>query len=386
MPHARGTPTRVLHLARAMARRGHEVHVVTYHLGEPYDAGDIHFHRIRNVPTYRKLSPGPSYQKLLVVDPLLSLKLGQVLRTHSINLIHAHHIEGLLVASLARKARGCPVIFDAHTLIESELPQYRVGLPRGAKQWVGRWLDQRLPRYAAHTIAVTDDIRNRLLALDAVKGDDISVVSSGVECEVFDRADPIPENREPDTIVYAGNLAPYQGINLLLKAFAELLHRRRQDVRLLIVSGSSFGPYEGLAGDLGIRNAIDVVHAGFDEVPRYLANADVAVNPRVNCPGIPQKLLNYMAAGIPVVSFAGSAKHIIHEERGWVVENGDTQGFARAIDRLLRDRPLARRLAGNAKQFVQAQFGWDRMAALTEAIYVKVTASAGVPTESGNGR
>ena len=52
----------------------------------------------------------------------------------------------------------------------------------------------------------------------------------------------------------------------------------------------------------------------------YLAAADVALNPRVHSSGTPQKLLNYMAAAKPVVSFEGSAKGLTHERDALIVE------------------------------------------------------------------
>ena len=65
--------------------------------------------------------------------------------------------------------------------------------------------------------------------------------------------------------------------------------------------------------------------------------------PRVECPGLPQKLLNYMAAGKAIVSFAGSAKLLEHEVTGLIVPNRDIAAFAKAIVRLSDDPTLSRR-------------------------------------------
>ena len=62
-----------------------------------------------------------------------------------------------------------------------------------------------------------------------------------------------------------------------------------------------------------------------------LVQADVLLNPRSRCAGIPQKLLNYMAAGRPTGSFAGSSKIITDRVHGLVVENDDVQAFADAM-------------------------------------------------------
>jgi glycosyltransferase involved in cell wall biosynthesis len=176
---------------------------------------------------------------------------------------------------------------------------------------------------------------------------------------------------EAKTLIYAGNLAAYQGIDLMLRAFAAL-RGKRKDVRLEIVAESGFAPYEPLALELGVRESIDLVPVAFAEVPLRLAGAAVALNPRTSCDGIPQKLLNYMAAGRPIVSFAGSAKHLRHGELGLVVANDDVTGFAEAIDHLLDDTMLARALGENARAHVRAERSWEGAAEQIEAVFDRV--------------
>lgn len=369
-PVARGTPIRIYRMAEALSQRGHDVHVVTYHLGDAVPA-DARFkvHRIRDIPTYHKTSPGPSYQKLAVLDPLLMRRLRGLLSRQSFDVIHAHHFEGLLVAAAARSSGAPPVVFDVHTLLESELPYYGLGLPASLKRGIGRALDRWFPRRAEHVIAVTDDIRSRLLETGAAEADRISVIPNGVETAAFDSVRcPAPPNGHPRTLIFTGNLAPYQGIGLMLEAF-KAVRERRDDVRLMIATEDSFTSYERQATDLGVRPFIDVHTVDFAQVPGLLGRAEVALNPRVGCDGLPQKLLNYMAAGRPVVSFAGSAKHLVHGEHGVVVEDNDTQAFARAIDQLLTDTPMANRLGAAAKAMVRAQLSWEATAEKVESVY-----------------
>jgi glycosyltransferase involved in cell wall biosynthesis len=356
-------------MAAALAERGHEVHVVTYHLGE--DAPDSAFtiHRLPQVRTYRKTSPGPAYQKLLVMDPLLVRKLRELLTTRRFDVIHAHHFEGLLVADAARRRRTPPVVFDVHTLLESELPHYGLGLPAGLKRRIGRAFDRMLPRRAEHVIAVTENIRAHLLANGAVQPDRISVIPNGVESDVFGAASwPRQRSTGPRTVIFTGNLASYQGIDLMLEAF-QVLRARHGDVRLMIATEDDFERYESRARELGVRPYIDVRQVGFTDVPELLGDADVALNPRVDCDGLPQKLLNYLAAGKPVVSFQGSAKHLVHGENAMVVADSDTQAFAAAIERLLTDDALASRLGEAGRKLVQSTLSWSGAAERIEAVY-----------------
>ena len=109
-----------------------------------------------------------------------------------------------------------------------------------------------------------------------------------------------------------------------------------------------------------------------DEVPDLLVSADIALNPRLECDGLPQKLLNHMAAGKPVVSFAGSAKLLADGEHGLIVAYADAIAFARAIDRLLDDVELARRLGTAGWEFVRSRLSWDAAARRVEAVYERV--------------
>jgi len=362
------------------------VDVFTYHLGESSADDQFEIIRSASLPTYRKLSPGPSIQKLLLVDPLLTAKLFSGLRKTRYDVVHAHHYEGLLTASVATRGRRLPVVYDAHTLLGSELPYYRTGLPQGFIAKVGRRLDRWLPRLADHVVSVTQTIRDKLLAT-GMAPDQVSVVTNGVEYEMFDPVDSeASDAADTPTLIFTGNLASYQGIDHLLKAFARVISQRDR-VRLLLVTQSSFEPYEELARELGVRGHIEFSSATFAEHPRLLAASNIAVNPRVDADGIPQKLLNYMAASCATVSFEGSAPCVEHGKTGWTVANGDTDAFADGVLKLLDEPEFARQLGRRAREAVLANFTWDIAAERCETIYRRlITEHESVGRSTSHGR
>jgi glycosyltransferase involved in cell wall biosynthesis len=370
-PHSRGSPIRIQRLANALADRGHEVDVYTYHLGK--DAPEDRFDVIRcaRVPTYRKMSPGPSIQKLLIVDPLLTAKLSAGIRRKSYDIIHAHHYEGLLAARLGRGRRGIPLVYDAHTLLGSELPYYKLGLPQQLISRLGNRVDRWLPGLSDHVVSVTQTIKDKLVA-QGMADEKISVITNGVEYEMFPaRADGEVSAAESRRLIFTGNLASYQGIDHLLHAFAKVV-QKNPSLRLLLVAKSSFEPYEELARELHIRDKIEVSDAPFADHPRLLAESAVAVNPRVNADGIPQKLLNYMAASCATVSFEGSAPCIENGVTGLTVENGNTDAFADAVLRLLDNPALADRIGRQARDAVLTSFTWGIAAERCEDLYVSL--------------
>jgi len=366
-PWPRGTPIRIFRMAEFLAARGHDVHLFTYHLGQPADDAPFLIHRIPDAPGYTRTAPGPTLRKLLQLNPRLARLVARFEQDKPFDIIHAHHYEGILTAT--RAAARAPIVYDAHTTLAGELPYYYPWLPAWATRWVGSWLDRRLPRRAQHTIAVSSRIRDSLIAVGAASSQAISVIPNGVRWRLFDVTSA--PRQSANKLIFTGNLSNYQGIGLMLRAFAELW-RRRPDVRLLLVTHSSFASFEDLARKLEILPAIDVRAAPFCEQPALLAEADVAINPRTDCDGIPQKLLNYMAAGKPIVSFDGSAVHLQHDRTGLRVPDGDTSAMARAIERLLDDPALASRLGAAARQEVKNRFSWEVVAQRVEQVYQRL--------------
>jgi glycosyltransferase involved in cell wall biosynthesis len=376
MPARRGTPLRIERLTEALIARGHHVELVTYHVSDDAQTLDFPVHRIFNTRIYWRMPAGPNLRKLALYDPALAVKVWRVLGGSRFDVMHAHHLEGLLVALPSRVRHGVPIVYDAHTMLSSELPSYGPGFTKRMVSTVGRWFDGVLPGAADHVAAVTTDIRDRLTGRHGLSPDQVSVVTNGVETECFRVA---AERRSNDLmrLIYTGTLAPYQDVDLLLEAFA-VARRSRADLRLCMVVSSPFDPYESLARKLGIREAIEIIPDRFEELPRQLAESAFTVLPRMHCDGIPQKLLNYMAAGKGIVCSAGSAKLLEHGRTGLIVPNGDVNAFAAAIVRLASDGALRDAMGSAARDYVERHYSWDQAAERLERIYAQVAPRAAV--------
>ena len=197
------------------------------------------------------------------------------------------------------------------------------------------------------------------------------MIPNGVE-EAFFAADAARRPADGGAhLVFAGNLAPYQRIDLLLAAFARAL-QQRPELRLRIITGDPFDAHEQLASQLGVRERIDLVTAELEQLPQQLAAASVLLNPRTDGDGSPQKILNYMAAGRPIVSFAGTARFLVDGQDALIAANGDVDGFAEAILRLCADEELARRLGERAQGVARTQLSWTRTAARVEQVYANL--------------
>ncbi len=383
-PWARGTPARILGMAQALHDAGHEVHVIAYPLGEIDRRLPFRLHRSRGLPLYRRTAPGADPLRLGCLLPMLAATVARVTRQHDIHVIHAHHYEGLLAAWPAKRLSGVPVIYDAHTTLAGELPYYRHGVPRGLTARVGRALDRRLPNLADHTIATSQYIAAELLA-DGMAESRITVIGNGIE-DAFVAATssaPCPQRRPEGTgerIVYAGNLAGYQGIDTLLEAFA-LIAAERPAARLQFVTESAVDPYAALARQLGIAERIDLeTPPPPHDLGTRLGAADILVNPRAECPGYPLKLLNYMAAGRAIVSFSASARDLTHGSDAWLVGEPTAPALALGMKTVLDQPDLAERLGSAARRRVVEELTWSRVAVRLESVYARLIKAEAVRT------
>lgn len=376
LPWPRGTPIRIHRMAEALVERGHEVQVATYPLGHAGTSVSYRIHRVARPNGRATALPGPSLRKFLVLDPLVARKAARLIGKYAFDVVHAHHYEGLIAALCARgKKTRLPIIYDSHTLLASELPYYRMPMPTRAAAAIGNWLDRALPRRADHVIAVTERMREWLSTAGGVGRDEVSLIPNGVEHDHFGVASPghpsvggWAGDGEGPMVVFSGNLAEYQGVDLLLQSFARLRSAFPR-ARLELVTDSDPSELLRQAAGRGLADAVSSVDADYASLPAKLAEAQVLVNPRPHCEGVPQKLLNYMAAGRPIVTFAGSAALLKHERTGLLVADGDVHGFADAIARVLRDPDLGQRLGRAARETVVAGHGWSQVAENVEAVY-----------------
>ena len=96
------------------------------------------------------------------------------------------------------------------------------------------------------------------------------------------------------------------------------------------------------------------------------------MNPRVECDGIPVKLLNYMAAGRAVVSFDSSAPGVVHGTTGWLAPAGNIAALAAGLRKLLNDPEMANRLGDAARTYVVKNVSWAIVADRCETLYRKM--------------
>lgn len=382
-PTTQGTQVHLRGLVRALVRRGHDVHLVTYHFGENLPDEGATVHRIPRVPGYDKLRAGPSLAKPLL-DALLLGRLAQVVRRHRPDLIHVHNYEGPWAGYAVRALTGVPVLYTAHNLMSDELELYVEGRALRAMARAGAsLLDRTVPRLADRCVVISEGAVPALMA-HGVLPERIACLPPAVHAEDLG-PEPPSAATAPPVVLYAGNPDRYQDLGLLFAAMARV-RRRRPDAVLRVVSGAELGPLAAQARALGLREgAVFRRTADWSEVRAETVHARVAALPRGLCRGAPIKLLNYWGLGRPVVACRGAA-HGMTEELGLTVPNGDVGAFAHALLRLLDDPELAGRMGRAARASILRDSLWQGRVARLEAEFANTIApcrAGGVAVDAG---
>src|SRR6187200_2911342 len=112
-PANHGTPGSIRELAEAVAERGHDVHVVTYHMGQEIPLHLVELHRIPKWTSESGVVVGPTSRRPFY-DLLMVFKALAVIRREKLDLLHAHGYEAALVARICKTLTGIPVVYSGH--------------------------------------------------------------------------------------------------------------------------------------------------------------------------------------------------------------------------------------------------------------------------------
>jgi glycosyltransferase involved in cell wall biosynthesis len=158
-----------------------------------------------------------------------------------------------------------------------------------------------------------------------------------------------PLRRTVRNIVMVARLDRWKGQDVLIRAFARAF--AGTDTRLLLAGGTPFGrddllvELQRLAEREGIGGQVDFL-GHVDDVPALLADSDVCVQASIRPEPLGQNVLQYLAAGRPVVAMdcGGPREWITHELNGLLVPPGEVEPLARALRRLSEEYGLRERL------------------------------------------
>ncbi|PYI63816.1 MAG: glycosyltransferase family 1 protein [Verrucomicrobia bacterium] len=376
-PANHGSAASIREMSDTLSQMGHYVHIVTYQIGQTdIDVGHAKLHRTGPFRPETNARVGPSPEKFRE-DLALFRLLRRVIQREQIDIIHAHNYEGALTGVMAKWITGRPLLYNAVNLMSDELAGYHFIRPAWLARAIARGLDWFVPIFPDRITAVSPELKQWFVKRGIAERK-LDMIPAGIVPEMFDNADPEKIRRRHQInsgaiVMYTGVLNGFQRIDYLLRAFA-VVSKQLPDVLLVmvspLVSESHEKEHKKLAERLGISDSIMwIAPHSLEDLPSYLALANVTVISRPECPGHPVKLLNYMLAGKPIVCFAGAAKGVRHLHDAFIVPDHDCEALGSGIVTLLQDRELAARLGANARATVLANFDWRIICQRIERIY-----------------
>ena len=292
------------------------------------------------------------------VSPRLARDVIRAVRAERPDLVHTHLVHADVYGAVAARSLGIPVVSTRHNDDRYLLGPFR-------------YVDRAFARPARRLIAISDAVR-RFLERAGHDPAKLVTVHYGLDELPSAPSDPTPAAAgiaaEAPLALAVGRLIAQKDHATLLRAFARV-RAEVSEARLAILGA---GPLEAetrrLAAELDLGDA--VVLPGRTDIRDWLERADVFVHTS-RWEGFGIVLLEAMLAGLPVVATRVSAvpEVVADGDTGVLLEPGDVDGLAAALQALLTDRERARALGEAGRRRAREEFSVARMAERTQAVY-----------------
>ena len=355
----------ILEIAKRMKRAGNEVAIVCRET--EIKSKDLPIHELKFA------GDRVSFLRNLVF-PFRSLRV-----LERFDLIHTQYHPDIFVGNIANKFLKKPHVFTYHGF--APIRAWRI-----YKQRL-KMIDHRVGTFLAFRskihkiITVSNFLKEELIRRYFIKKERIQVIYNGVDTERFNPN--VNENRirrfyklgSSPVVLYLGRLAPYKGVQFLIKAIPKIL-RELPETKFLISGAMRYdiADLKRLLKSLKIENS--VVFTGYvsdREVPYLYAACDVFCYPSL-WEGFGLTPAEAQACGKPVVAFNTCAIPEVVEsgQTGLLVEQRNVEALAKAVVSLLQDGERRFHMGLKARERVLQLFSWDKAAEQTMQVYHEV--------------
>jgi glycosyltransferase involved in cell wall biosynthesis len=276
------------------------------------------------------------------------LELARLLRRERPDILHASSSKAGVLGRLAGFVARVPVrIFTVHG--------WAFAAHSGFSSRLYRWADRLVKPLTTVTICVSERELEAGLAAGTCVSERTVVIPNAVDVESAPRSSPA--ERERPLILAVGRLKAPKDFPTLIRALSGL---RPDSFEAVIVGEGPDRPrLEEEIEALGLSGRVRLAGERRD-VPELLAAADVFVLPSAS-EGLPVSVLEAMAAGLPVIAsrVGGVPEQVSDGETGLLVEPGDPSELTAALDRLIADPSLRRRLGAAGRARAEQAFDLD---------------------------
>ena len=297
--------------------------------------------------------------------------------TRGFDVLHAHNPPDLFfLVAAPYKAFGRKFVYDHHDLApELFCERYTSSGPIPA---ILRSL-RRASCRVADLVITTNESQRVVCERDSKRSTPVVVVRNGPDTDRFRPVDPDPELRSRASTVlgYVGIMGPQDGVDRLLRAVYELVHRRgiRSLLCLLVGSGDELPRLRALARELDIEAHVHFAGwVGSDhELARLLCTADICVVPDppnpVNDRSTMIKVMEYMCLHKPIVAYDLPETRYTAGEAAVYAESDDPVCLAESIQLLANDSARRTRMGEEGARRIHDRFKWEHSAEVLKSVY-----------------
>lgn len=315
----------------------------------------------------------------------LARRIQEVIELEKPDILHVHSpILNAIPALWVGRKRGISVVYEIRAFWEDAAVDHGTYSEDSWKYKLVRLIETWICRKADQIIVLCNGIKEDLMRR-GIPSEKIMIVFNGINANYFKACDPDMEYMKAwrldgkKVIGFIGSFYRYEGLDLLIDAFAQIL-ASIPDAVLLLVGGGEMEQElkEQIEGSNLSEKAIMTGPIPHDRIAGVYALIDILVYPRYSMRltelVTPLKPLEAMATGKALIaSDVGGHKELIrHEETGLLFPAGDVFALTESMKRLLNDQDLRRNLERQGNEWVRQHHTWEK----TTAVYIEMYAKA----------
>jgi glycosyltransferase involved in cell wall biosynthesis len=368
----KGSVVHIKEIVAGLRRHGHEVGLIAR------SSGDFHevdfFQDIQYTVPFLSRFVDPVKQSYFFSSLLLFVSLFRTL--HRYDVVYGRDFHTVVIALLPRLLYRKKLVFEINGLASEEVKLKGDTLLYRAFSKITECAERIATARSDLIVSVTPQLASHLVVHFRGSPRKMRIVGNGVNVERFhpfqdatlltDWRKRLGIGDQEKVIVFVGNLAPWQGVDILTESVLLLLSKG-EGLKLLVVGdGLLKARLLAKVSDSGFgRHFIFTGMMGYDEIPALIHIADICVAPfisrRNRKTGVsPLKVFEYMACGKPVVASKIEGLEFIETEKiGRLVDPENPISLQNALLELLHEPERCKAMGQRGSQIAREKFSWE---------------------------
>lgn len=369
----RGTPISIRSRLKVLSNLGHEVDVVTYHVGDDVEIPGIKIFRIMNLPFIKEVPVGPSLKKIFL-DIFVFFKSLRFLINRKYDLIHTHE-EASYFGALFSRIFKIRQLYDFHSSLPQAMKNFGYARYRPLI-YLLELLERGVINSCHGFITISTDLDTYIKKLNDKVPRVLIENFQDYDLNNIDKERLAsfklshPELSGKHIVLYSGTFELYQGLELLI-ASAELVIKKTDNTVFILVGGRQ-NQVDALSQSAEKRGITSHLHftgnLPIDELALFMNIADVLISTRTIGNNPPLKIYDYLRAGKPIVATNINAHTQILNDDIAVLVDPVPQSISEGIVSLLDNPSHAKKLGQRSREFFENNYSTEEKLKKTREI------------------